>query len=71
MILARCENAARAEGFARAELVATMAGMPLYLACGYQRSSASQTTAAARRCRGPHGHGVMRGTSCSAPGSDS
>ena len=36
MILARCEAAARAEGFTRAELVATMAGLPLYLACGYQ-----------------------------------
>ena len=36
MILARCEEAARAEGFGRAELVATMAGMPLYLACGYE-----------------------------------
>jgi GNAT superfamily N-acetyltransferase len=36
MILARCEDAARAEGFTRAELVATMAGLPLYLACGYR-----------------------------------
>ena len=36
LILACCEEAARAEGFTRAELVATMAGMPLYLACGYQ-----------------------------------
>jgi GNAT superfamily N-acetyltransferase len=36
MILAACEDAARAEGFTRAELVATMAGLPLYLACGYQ-----------------------------------
>jgi GNAT superfamily N-acetyltransferase len=36
LILGRCEQAARAEGFTRAELVATMAGMPLYLACGYQ-----------------------------------
>ena len=36
MILAACEQAARAEGFTRAELVATMAGLPLYLACGYQ-----------------------------------
>jgi GNAT superfamily N-acetyltransferase len=36
LILAACEAAARAEGFTRAELVATMAGMPLYLACGYQ-----------------------------------
>jgi GNAT superfamily N-acetyltransferase len=36
MILARCEETARAEGFIRAELVATMAGLPLYRACGYQ-----------------------------------
>jgi len=36
LILTQCEAAARAEGFVRAELVATMAGMPLYLACGYQ-----------------------------------
>jgi GNAT superfamily N-acetyltransferase len=36
LILALCEDAARAEGFARAELVATMAGEPLYAACGYR-----------------------------------
>jgi GNAT superfamily N-acetyltransferase len=36
LILTLCEAAARAEGFRRAELVATMAGLPLYLACGYQ-----------------------------------
>ena len=36
LILMLCEAAARAEGFRRAELVATMAGLPLYLACGYQ-----------------------------------
>lgn len=36
MILNRCEDAARAEGFTRAELVATLAGLPLYLACGYR-----------------------------------
>ncbi len=35
LILALCEDAARAEGFARAELVATMAGEPLYRSCGY------------------------------------
>jgi GNAT superfamily N-acetyltransferase len=36
LILTLCEEAARAEGFARAELVATMAGEPLYRACGYR-----------------------------------
>ena len=35
-ILELCEAAARAEGFARAELGATAGGEPLYLACGYQ-----------------------------------
>jgi GNAT superfamily N-acetyltransferase len=34
-VLAVCEAAARAEGFARAELMATLAGEPLYRACGY------------------------------------
>lgn len=36
LILKLCEEAARAEGFSRAELMATMAGEPLYRACGYQ-----------------------------------
>jgi GNAT superfamily N-acetyltransferase len=36
LVLSLCENAARDEGFSRAELVATMAGAPLYLACGYR-----------------------------------
>ena len=31
-----CEDAARAEGFSTVELMATMAGEPLYRACGYQ-----------------------------------
>ncbi|HTT84067.1 MAG TPA: GNAT family N-acetyltransferase [Rhizomicrobium sp.] len=35
MILGLCEAAARAEGFARVELAATLAGEPLYRACGY------------------------------------
>jgi len=35
-ILARCEAVATAEGFSRVALVATMAGLPLYRACGYQ-----------------------------------
>ncbi|MGH6874352.1 MAG: GNAT family N-acetyltransferase [Aestuariivirgaceae bacterium] len=36
LILELCENAARAEGFSTVELGATMAGEPLYRACGYQ-----------------------------------
>jgi GNAT superfamily N-acetyltransferase len=35
LILKLCEEAARAEGFRRAELMATIAGEPLYRACGY------------------------------------
>lgn len=34
-ILDACEAAARAEGFRRAEMAATLAGEPLYAACGY------------------------------------
>ena len=36
MILAACEAAAAGEGFSRCELAATLAGEPLYRACGYQ-----------------------------------
>jgi GNAT superfamily N-acetyltransferase len=36
MILGLCERAAAAEGFTRAELAATLAGEPLYRACGYR-----------------------------------
>ncbi|WP_297509037.1 GNAT family N-acetyltransferase [uncultured Caulobacter sp.] len=35
LILNACEDAARAEGFARVEMAATMGGAPLYRACGY------------------------------------
>jgi GNAT superfamily N-acetyltransferase len=35
LILSLCEEAARAEGFRRVELMATMSGEPLYRACGY------------------------------------
>lgn len=35
-ILALCEDAARREGFRRMELMATMAGVPLYEVCGYE-----------------------------------
>ena len=36
LILSLCEEAARREGFSRVELMATMAGEPLYRACGYE-----------------------------------
>jgi GNAT superfamily N-acetyltransferase len=36
LVLSLCERAAASEGFARAELAATLAGEPLYRACGYQ-----------------------------------
>jgi GNAT superfamily N-acetyltransferase len=36
LILSLCEDAARAEGFTRMELMATMAGVPLYRTCGYE-----------------------------------
>jgi GNAT superfamily N-acetyltransferase len=35
MILGLCEQAARDAGFGRVELLATLSGEPLYLACGY------------------------------------
>ncbi|MGZ8302600.1 MAG: GNAT family N-acetyltransferase [Telluria sp.] len=35
IILALCEDAAAAEGYARAQLMATMSGVPLYTANGY------------------------------------
>jgi len=36
LILSLCEDAARAAGFTRAEMMATLAGEPLYAACGYE-----------------------------------
>lgn len=36
LILSLCETAARSEGFRRAELVATLAGAPLYAAYGFR-----------------------------------
>jgi GNAT superfamily N-acetyltransferase len=36
LILKLCEGAARNEGFTRVELMSTMAGVPLYRACGYE-----------------------------------
>lgn len=47
IILNACENAARAEGFRAVELAATLAGEPLYRACGYRviEPFASRTSA--------------------------
>ncbi len=36
LVLSVCEAAAREAGFARAEMMATLAGEPLYQACGYR-----------------------------------
>lgn len=36
-VITLCENAARAEGFRHAELMSTLAGEPLYRACGYEQ----------------------------------
>lgn len=36
LIMTLCEAAARQAGFRRAEMAATLAGVPLYEACGYQ-----------------------------------
>jgi GNAT superfamily N-acetyltransferase len=36
LILSLCEEAVRSEGFRTVELMATMAGEPLYRACGYE-----------------------------------
>ncbi len=35
LIMDLCESAARGAGFAKTELMATLAGVPLYRACGY------------------------------------
>ena len=36
LIISLCEEAARAEGFTKMELVATLSGEPLYRACGFE-----------------------------------
>lgn len=43
-IMTLCEDAARAAGFAKAELMATLAGLPLYKACGYAEIEAVEAT---------------------------
>jgi GNAT superfamily N-acetyltransferase len=47
LILDACESAAAGEGFSRCEMAATLAGVPLYRACGYveiERFSASTSS---------------------------
>ena len=36
LIISLCEEAAKAEGFTKVELVATLSGEPLYRACGFE-----------------------------------
>ena len=36
LVLDQCETAAQSAGFSRAELMATLSGVPLYRACGYR-----------------------------------
>ena len=38
MLLEHCEQAARAAGFVRLELMATLSGIPLYERCGFERA---------------------------------
>lgn len=40
LVLDACEKAAAAEGFTRLEMAATLAGVPLYEACGYRKLEA-------------------------------
>jgi GNAT superfamily N-acetyltransferase len=44
MIMSLCERAARDAGFAKAEMMATMAGVPLYRECGYTDIEAVDAT---------------------------
>ena len=44
VIMALCEDAARAAGFGKVELMATLAGLPLYRACGYAEIEAVEAT---------------------------
>src|SRR5262249_39076873 len=42
LVLSLCDHAAAREGFRRPELAATMAGVPLYRACGYAEFEAME-----------------------------
>ena len=43
-IIEECEAAARREGFRQLALVATLPGLPLYLACGFERREELEVT---------------------------
>jgi GNAT superfamily N-acetyltransferase len=45
LVLARCEEAAAAEGFTQLELIATLAGAPLYEATGFEAVEALEEPA--------------------------
>ncbi|OZB21704.1 MAG: GNAT family N-acetyltransferase [Acidiphilium sp. 34-64-41] len=47
LILSRCEHEASSEGFSSAELMATLSGQLLYLACGYEIVELVDTAAGA------------------------
>ena len=44
LIMQLCEDSARAAGFGKVELMATLAGLPLYKACGYGEIEAIEAT---------------------------
>jgi hypothetical protein len=44
MIMTLCEGAARDAGFAKVEMMATLAGVPLYRVCGYTDIEAVEAT---------------------------
>lgn len=44
LIMTLCEDAARNAGFGRAEMMATLAGVPLYRACGYAEMEPVEAT---------------------------
>jgi GNAT superfamily N-acetyltransferase len=43
LVISLCEEAAMRAGFSRATMMATMAGVPLYRACGYVEAESAVT----------------------------